>query len=213
MREVVRLRHLQVSPERDEPGDDDDNNDDDLDDPQDVQQAQPPAQLRAVQDERERQARPADQARLPVVLARVRDVARGEQVVPKDDGVAGRPAEQDTVRGVERGDEVFRPADEVFEVVLFPSVAREGLEGGNDPSVGRSLLDREEDAIYRAPNDVYPHPCRSDDGTDDPHEAADMLEQIHNPLVPGSTHRARPTLPLSARIVLGVEKMLCNDTH
>ena len=48
MREVVRLRHLQVAPERDEPGDDDDDNDNDLDDPQDVQQAQPPAQLRAV---------------------------------------------------------------------------------------------------------------------------------------------------------------------
>ena len=103
----MRLRHLQVSPERDEPGDDDNHNDDDLDDPQDVQQAQPPAQLRTMQDERERQARPADQARLPVVLARVRDVPRREQVVPEDDRVAGRPAEQDAVRGVEGGDEVL----------------------------------------------------------------------------------------------------------
>ena len=118
------LRHLQVAPERGEPGDDDDNNDDDLDDPQDVQQAQPPAQLRAVQDERERQAHPADQARLPVVLARVRDVPRGEQVVPEDDRVAGGPAEEDAVGGVEGGDQVLGAPDEVLEVVLLSTVPR-----------------------------------------------------------------------------------------
>ena len=127
MREVVRLRDLQVSPKRDKARNDDDEHDDDLDHPKDIHEAQAPLEPRAVQEEAEGEPRPSDQARLPVVVAGIGDVARGEQVVPEDDCVTGGPAEEDAIRRVQRGDEVFGTADEVFEIVLLSSVTGESL--------------------------------------------------------------------------------------
>ena len=109
-----------------------------------------------MKDERECEAGPANQSWTPVPGSGTSDIARAEEVIAEDDRVSGGPSEENTIGCIKRSDEVFRSPDEVFEVVLFSSVAREGLEGTNDPLVGRSLLDGRR-MRFTEPQTTYTH--------------------------------------------------------
>lgn len=51
------------------------------------------------------------------------DTGSVQDILAKDDAVAGRPAEKNNVAGVDRGGEELGPAVDEFEVVLFAAVA------------------------------------------------------------------------------------------
>lgn len=119
IREIIRLLDLQMTRQRNPPGDDDDQDDNQLDRAQQVLQTEPPLQRRGVDEKRRGDA---GQSNASLVPPRNLDLRGVEDVLAEDDAVACGPAKQDGVgREHGRGEELGLGVD-VFEVVLLTSV-------------------------------------------------------------------------------------------
>lgn len=121
-----------------ERGDNDEDNDENLDYAEQVLQADAPFEGGAVDDKGDRQAGEGDAALVP---AGDLDAGGVQDVLAKDDRVAGGPAEEDNVAGVEASGEELGAAVDELEVVLLAAIARHagaelevdgGARGGDD---------------------------------------------------------------------------------
>lgn len=176
--EVVRLVDLEMAAEGDETGDNDNDKDDQLEHAQHVLDVEAPAHTGAMQEEAEGDGCETDQTAGP--LARVVLVGGAEDVFAKHDGIAGCPAEKNTVGRVCTRSEEPWPPDEVLEVVLLAAVTGNGLESEVAWLVALTV-----------PHTMYTHM---------PAEAmiAPMTHMISD----------MPTLPLRLKMVLGVANTL-----